>query len=409
MIKFMMKSDNGIVTRSIAIIVVVLVLVVGGVAAYFATTGPADDDQDNDQDNEQYAYKIGVMPFWTPCVWFDPFTAGGKWMIEDLGHEFMVDDARWSSKEMTTVLKMWATDPELDGALIAPLGGPAVAPGYRAMVEAGQKIAFTNNTAEFEPDALFEVRFNSEDATYEQGLWIVEKLRERYGEPVRGNVVVGLGDPEDINYVQRANGFKAAFADYPNLNIVEIATGSGESDPACRELSSYLQAHPDLDVVTSVGGGELHGYAMAIEQQGMCYPLDDPRHIIVVGVDLMPIIFDDLNKGLIDRVIDQPCMDYNAIGAWYLIQYLEHGAQVLPEEGEVITYDEWQHVVGCPLEGIEFTLPSEAAFPLEVVVGSIEEFGHIWIKTSYVLVDNATRDIPYLWANISPQVDDWGW
>ena len=52
------------------------------------------------------------------------------------------------------------------------------------------------------------------------------------------------------------------------------------------------------------------------------------------------------------------------------------------------------------------TIPGDVWAPAEVV-DKTEEYGHVWIKTNYTVVDQSNIDDPTLFSNISGFITDW--
>lgn len=356
---------------------------------------------------EEKHYKIGIMPFHTGCMWFDPFTAGGYWWLEAHGHEVIVENAEWDSQKMNTILMTWARDPDLDGVIIAALGGQEVITGIRALKDAGKVIILTNNDAGYCPEAVLEVKFDSYGANKDAAERIVEMLIDKYGEP-KGTIILGCGDIRTTEQVIRADGYRDVFDQYPNIVYHEIETRM-TAEQAITKTSDLLRTLPNVDAVVSVGMLEFMGMINALEREGKAFPVGDPNHIICVGMDTCPSIINPAVKsGIVDFVVDQPVLAYNALAAYYMIEYLNKGESALPKAGDIITPVDVNIKVKPPYEGMDFYIPSDAWAPAEVV-DTMEEYGHLWIKTQHKIIDASNVDDPTLWSVITEKITDWGW
>jgi len=107
-------------------------------------------------------------------------------------------------------------------------------------------------------------------------------------------------------------------------------------------------------------------------------------------------------------VVDQPVLAYNALAAYYMIEYLNKGESALPKAGDIITPVDVNIKVKPPYEGMDFYIPSDAWAPAEVV-DTMEKYGHLWIKTQHKIIDASNVDDPTLWSVITEKITDWGW
>ena len=355
---------------------------------------------------EKKHYKIGIMPFHTGCMWFDPFTAAGKWWLEAHGHEVIVANAEWDTQKMNTILMAWARDPDLDGVIIAPLGGQEVMPGIKALHDAGKAVILANNDAGYCPEAILEVEFGSYEANKAAAEKIVEMLTEKYGEP-KGTIILGLGDIRTPEHVRRADGYRDVFKQYPNIEVYEIETRM-TADQAMTKTSDLLRSLPTVDAVVSVGMLEFMGMINALKRENKAYPVGDPNHIICVGMDTCPSVINPaVKEGIVDFVVDQPVLAYTPLAAYYLVKYLDEGPSALPKAGDTITPADVNIKVKPPYEGMDFYIPSDAWAPAEVV-DTMDKFGHLWVKTNYRIVDKSNVDDPTLWSVITQNITDWG-
>lgn len=353
-------------------------------------------------------HKIGIMPFHTPCMWFDPFTAGGYWYLTQHGHEVIVQNAEWNTKKMNTILKVWAEDPKLEGVIVAPLGGQEVLPGIKALRAAGKTVVLSNNDAGNCPEADFCVRFDSKGECAKGAELIVKLLTERYGKP-EGQVILGLGDVRNTEHIQRADGVREVFAKYPDIKVKEFVSDM-DAGKAATQAGTLLRTMPKVDAMFSVGMLEFMGMINALKRENMAYKLGNPKHVILVGMDSCPdVINPAVKEGLVDLVIDQPVLSYNAIAAYYLIQILDQGKDSLPKPGTVITAKDIDVTSKVKLDnGQEVTVPSDSWSPMEVL-DTIQEKGQIWFKTNGAQITAANVDDPTLWSVITGQIKKYGW
>jgi len=161
-----------------------------------------------------------------------------------------------------------------------------------------------------------------------------------------------------------------------------------------------------LDAIFSVGMLEFMGMINALEREGMAFPKGDPNHIFVGGMDTAPdVINPAVKEGIVDFVIDQPVFAYNALAAFYLLMILDEGVDSLPEPGDTINPEDVDIKSVAP--EIDVTIPSDAWAPAKII-DTFEQYGHIWIQTNHVIVDDTNVDDPTLWSNLYGQITDMG-
>ncbi len=351
-------------------------------------------------------YTIGILPFWTGCSWFDPFTAGGKWYLEAQGNEVVVENAQWDTVKYNQICQTWANDEDLDAVIAAPLSGEEVAVGLKAIADSGKVLAITNNEAGYLPEAIFCVSYDGVEACTYMGERVVETLQEQNGE-LKGTVLLDLGDIENPEHVERADAIKAVMAEYPDLTVREFESDM-MVDTATERAGDLLRTTDDVVAIVGIGQSSFIGIVNALEREGMAYPQGDENHIVCAGMDTAAdVINPAIADGVVDFAIDQPVLAYNAIAGYYLVEYLKNGEAALPQPGDIITAEDIDIQVPLPVEELDIMTPPDSWAPAEVI-DRTEEYGHIWIKVSYTVVDQSNIDDPLIYSNISNYITDWG-
>lgn len=369
---------------------------------------PAGDDATAADDSSApgEGHKVGLLPFWTGCLWFDPFTAGGFWYLKDKGADAIVENAQWDTMQYNTICNTWSTLDDLEAVIAAPLGGQEVATGLKALSEAGKKLAITNNEAGMLPEALFSVRYDGIEACAAMGTKVVELLKEQKGE-AKGVVIMGLGDTKNPEHIERAAAVRSVFEQYPDLELREFESGMA-ADTAATRTADLLRTEDNVVAVVSVGMLEFVGMVNALQRENMAFPIGDEKHIVCAGVDTAPeVINPGIRNGIVDFAIDQPVLAYNAIAAYYMLNYLNEGESALPQAGDTINAEDVDLQVKVPSEGIDLMTPPDSWAPA-TVMDTVDDFGHIWIKTQYLVIDKSNVDDPLLWSNISGEISDFG-
>jgi ABC-type sugar transport system substrate-binding protein len=394
--------------KKVALLLVVCLLLTSVVSLAGCSNG-GQQDAEGPEEGEQVEKKdftIGILPFQTGCLWFDPFTAGGKWFLEDKGVKVLVQNPQWDTKKANTILQAWATDPDIDGVIAAPLGGEEILPGLRALKKAGKAVVISNNEAGMAPEALFCIRYNGVEACAGLAKKVVEMLEEKNGEP-EGTIIMGLGDTRNPEHVERAKAITDVFDQYKGIEVRTFESGM-TAEKATTRTGNLLRTLPKVDAVVSVGMLEFIGVVNALERENMAFPVGDEKHIICAGVDTAPdVINEGIRNGIVDFAVDQPVLAYNAIAGHFLLKYLEEGESALPKPGDIIRPEDINIQVKLPVEGMDVMTPPASWGPAEVV-DMKDETGHVWIKTNYVVVDKSNVDDPVLWSNITTKIKNYG-
>ncbi|WZL81493.1 ABC transporter substrate-binding protein [Vallitaleaceae bacterium 9-2] len=97
---------------------------------------------------------------------------------------------------------------------------------------------------------------------YDAGYLAGEQMAEDLGG--EGKVAILNGIPV-VPILERVEGFKAAVANYPGIEIVDNQNGQQERDKAMTVTENMMQAHPDLSAIFSVNDGGALGTLAAIE------------------------------------------------------------------------------------------------------------------------------------------------
>jgi ribose transport system substrate-binding protein len=128
------------------------------------------------------------------------------------------------------------------------------------------------------------VETNNVEAGKKGANYIVDLLRERYGEP-RGNVVdlqglVGTTAAED-----RETGFQQVMKQYPDIEIVANQPADFDQEKALNVTTNILQANPKVDAIFGANDDNTIGAVRAIDSAGRYEPPSSDEHIYVVGID----------------------------------------------------------------------------------------------------------------------------
>jgi len=341
---------------------------------------------------------IGILPKSIECDWFSIWAISGKWYLESQGYDVIVGNPQWEADKQITIMRTWALDPDIKGILISCSGGEAASVGIQACIDAGKVVIVTDAPNGYSEGTKLTVVYPVYESSYGAGEMVIDLLKNKYGEP-KGTVVLGVGNLTDTNHVERAAGVRDALKQYPGIEINEIASGTGDIlGTASTRLSSLLRSLPNIDAIFSIHMPEFQGFVSAVQSENLAYPIGDPKHIILAGIDSAPYIINPaIREKIVDFAVDQPVLGYNAIGAYYLVKILEEGDSVIPKAGDIL-YPGDIPETKPPYEELDFVLPGNSWAPAKVI-DTMKERGHNTILTNFLIIDSTNVDDPSIWSN----------
>jgi len=113
----------------------------------------------------------------------------------------------------------------------------------------------------------------------------------------KGEIIVSMGVPTQLNLVQRLNGFKGVISKYPEMKIVDVQSGQGDPEKTLANIENMLQAHPEADLLFGVDAAAGPAAVVAFKSAGVRIP--------VVTFDDLPEILDGIREGIITVSIVQ--------------------------------------------------------------------------------------------------------
>lgn len=119
-------------------------------------------------------------------------------------------------------------------------------------------------------------------------------------------VLVLQGDMATSAGAERHQGFIEEAKNHPNLQIVSTLPAYWKPEVANSATLDAFQAHPDINAIYMPSDNlYTEPVVAALQQLNKLYPVDDPKHVILVGVDGGPVIIDKIRKGYADGSASQ--------------------------------------------------------------------------------------------------------
>jgi ribose transport system substrate-binding protein len=172
--------------------------------------------------------------------------------------------------------------------------------------------------------------------------YIIDKLKARYGK-IQGNVVdlVGLigttaGDDRDKGFLEV---FNKATAENPDLKLVARQEGKFDQETSFNLMSQIMAANPQIDAVFNGNDDNAVGALRAIRQASKNVPLNDPKHIIVVGIDGTAQALTAIRKGDMDGTLSQNPLTMASQSVKYVDQYFNG------DKGSIPKHEFWPHIL----------------------------------------------------------------
>lgn len=140
--------------------------------------------------------------------------------------------------------------------------------------------------------------------------------------------------PGADNLTQRINGYKAALAEYPGIQIVKIGNDQGSQTEAQKECRAILQAFPDLAGFGCVGAAGGQGAAVAVKQARKV------GKVKIVAMDRDDATLQFIEEGVIDASVGQRT---------YMMPYLALQMLYDLRNGKINFVNDWQQIQVNPL------------------------------------------------------------
>lgn len=132
------------------------------------------------------------------------------------------------------------------------------------------------------------------------GLYVAFKLKGK-----RGKILEIQTEMSDFNSIQRSAGFNDVIKNWPGVDIV-CRYHSGVTAVRAKECTiQALKEYPDINVIFCHSDEIAKGALDALKQLGKDYPIDDPRHVILLGIDGDRFALNNIRKGMLDATSEQ--------------------------------------------------------------------------------------------------------
>ncbi len=172
-------------------------------------------------------------------------------------------------------------------------------PEINRLIENGQKVMTFSSSDAGREDGCRRIAYVGNTHNYKDGADLTEALCKKLG--YRGKVAVLVGTKGAPCHEDRALGAQRVIADYPEMEIVEIAYDDDNAEKAYEFTREFLKKHQDLSGIICCNMSNPVGAAEAVVEAGR------EDEIVIVGMDHDQEALRYLRDGVIYALGVQDC------------------------------------------------------------------------------------------------------
>ena len=151
--------------------------------------------------------------------------------------------------------------------------------------------------------------------------YIAQALTKQYGS-AKGKIVDLQGLRGTSPAENREKGFLTELQKYPNISVVAVQAADFDQEKAYNITTDLLQAHPDINAIFCANDDTAIGATKSMQAAHRLYPIGDPKHITVIGIDGSEQALTDIRGGLLDATISQNPLKEASTAIDEAVQYL---------------------------------------------------------------------------------------
>ena len=198
------------------------------------------DDMTTSLPKPKEKYTIGFSVYFTVDEVGAMILDSMKAYAEEAGVELLVNDANYDQDAQNAAIEQWILQ-EVDGVVLAPCDFTGVQGSLDALKEAGIPCVTFNPALVSEADAVIMSECKTQGVM--AGELLLDYLKANNVE-MKGTIIYQSLPFVHPNAATRADGFKSVFADYPDVEIVELTGSTPEEHYTAFE--GALLAYPDM-------------------------------------------------------------------------------------------------------------------------------------------------------------------
>lgn len=174
-----------------------------------------------------------------------------------------------------------------------------VTPAINQVMATGQKVMTFSSSDSTREDGCRRIAYVGNTHNYQDGAQLTEALCEKLG--YSGKVAVLVGNQGAPCHEDRALGARDVIAQYPDMEIVEMAYDEDSVDKAWTFTRKFLEKHSDLAGIICCNMSNPVGAARAVIEAGR------EKEVVIVGMDHDQEALKYLRDGIIYALGIQDC------------------------------------------------------------------------------------------------------
>lgn len=290
------------------ILVILVLLTVACSNSDKETEGAGNTNDDKVKESDELKplseLEIGFSISTLTTEFFVAFYEGIEREAEALGVNIIYQNADGDpAKQLDQVEQLIARG--VDAIILSPIDTNGIIPAVKKANEAGIPLVAFDRTATEGEVASF-VRSDNNEMAEAAAQWLADQLKERYGE-YKGNIVNLQGLMTSTPGQERDEGFQKVMEQYPDINVIATQPADFRQDKGFDQMLSIIQANQGvkIDGVFGANDENVLGALRAIKQQDLFYPVGDPDHIFLTGIDGSAQALEAIQNGEMDITASQ--------------------------------------------------------------------------------------------------------
>lgn len=247
--------------------------------------------------------------------------------VNDLGYEFITASAEFEAITENNNFNNFLSQNPI-GIIADPADTDGIVASLEKCAEQGVPVAIIDAVVGEGGKAGITITFDNYAAGYAAGEEIVRLLTEKYGEP-KGNVLHAYGVQNNQAIRLRGEGFRDAFADYPDIEVVDVPGEGNLDDTLNATLNAMAQYGDDyFDAMHAPSDSPCMGLYEALNKSDRLFKVGEEGHVIIVTIDGEPIALERIRDGYYDSTIHQDAIAYGELAVEFMETYLLRGLDV---------------------------------------------------------------------------------
>lgn len=196
---------------------------------------------------------------------------------------------------------------KVDAIACMPVDSAAIIPSVKHANAAGIPF-FCIDRAATGGKVVITVESDNVRGGQQAGQAMVAALTKKHGSP-KGMVLELQGDMGTDSAQGRSKGFRSVLDKYPQIKYISKPTfwNITKTSTIAHDVAASMS---NLDGIFLPSDSVGVGVPAVLKSIGRLYPVGDPKHVILVGVDGTPAALANIRKGYLDATASQPLLDF---------------------------------------------------------------------------------------------------